>query len=53
MIISKTPEKEMAIPTMLNTLILSRKVIQATRGAKTGMVAMITAAMVGELYFNP
>ena len=48
-----TPPKERKNPEIFKKVNLSRKTIKAMTGENTGMVAMITDAMVDEEYFNP
>jgi hypothetical protein len=48
-----TPPKEIKRPAMFSVVSFSRKTRYAITGEKTGIVAMITDAMVDEEYFNP
>jgi hypothetical protein len=48
-----TPRNEINIPATVNTDILSFNAKNATSGVNSGMVAIMTALIVGEEFFNP
>jgi len=47
------PKKETKIPAIFSNEILSFNAKNATRGVNSGMVAIITALIVGDEFFNP
>ena len=51
--ITAIPKNEIKIPVMFSHESLSFRVKNATSGVKTGIVAIITALIVGEEFFNP